>query len=92
MGDCKDCLAPACILQPQGDCCNASGVRSTAQQAGASSSQQASGAGFAQRLWALPFKQRVELCNDIFQGAEPVRQTLQEHGASGNDGFALQTE
>ena len=95
-------LAPTIYNRParlrlQDDCCDAGGGGSSAvQQAGAMTCQQASSEAattdFTQRLWALPFKQRVELCTGIFRGLEPVRQTLQEHGATVHDGFALQTE
>ena len=80
------------FLQTQEDCCEAGGGGSnTLQPAVAVPSQQAS-TDFAQYLWALPFKQRVELCIGMFRGLGPVVQMLQEHDAFGNDGFALQTK
>jgi hypothetical protein len=95
---CNNLQSPA-HMRVQGDCCNADGGgggSGAVQQAGAMACQQASSeaasSDLAQRLWALPFKQRVELCTGIFRGLEPVRQTLQEHGATVYDGFALETE
>ena len=46
----------------------------------------------AEQLWAMPFRQRVDVCCRIFCQTEPVHKALHDHigeGVCKPDGFAL---